>query len=506
MSKIQSIQPNYQPKSKQGQTKFAQNPSFRGGASSLEDKVAEYGRKNIESKIKLSWITQFLQKHKGELQTQGINALFTGTLAPLFIAFNPISKQDDKTKQYTALRQPISAVNSILVSVPLTIMLNQHTEKIASEGAIKSIDLRCCPDSNHLGRIFKKEYKAVKDDKVKLEAWLNDFSTAEEREKVKHDMKLLYPNSKEQTLEKQVHKSIMELYVKKKQEKATAFYTELLYKDPVALRNNSEIQSKVKGLNEYLKENNLHEIDFKKFMKDNFNIEFLTEKIKENGTTKINSELKETAFLKQLKQIKATDFLRKMGLVSCKLGDDGKFTTDKFSEESLRKFLSIQRGEPVIQTLMKTRKICREAAEKEVEALSKMFARHIQYNIDGKMLSEESITLHQMLETLGIEPKTFMEDVKTKKASVVMEEFAKKLKGLDGLVGTETKDIASQLMKIRTKVLTAKFGGIKQYVGIFFNLGIVAITCTTLNWAYPRIVEKLFPSLVKDENKKGENK
>lgn len=513
MSKVQLIQQKYQPNStlKQVQMKTPKKPNFTGEFSTLEETVAKYGRENIESKIGVhGWLnrtTKFLQKNKGELQSQGINAVCTFFLSPIFIAFNPFSNQDEKTKQYTALRQPISAINSLIVSVPLTMLLNNHTEKIASKGYIKSVDLRSCPDKNYLERIFKSEYKKVKNEsKTKIEEFLNTFSSSEDRAKIEHDMKLLYPDIKGEKLAKQVHKGIIELYVKKKQKEATAFYTELMYKDPNILRSNADIKSKVENLDDYLKENSLHEVDFQELMKNNFKIDFIKDKTKENGKNKINFELKEGAFLERIKEIKASDFLRKMGLVACEISDDGKYTTDKFSEENLRKFLSIKREDPVIQQYMKTHNMRRNAAAEEIHAFGKMFARHMQYMVDGKILKEESLTLEQMLETLDIKPNEFMEDVKNKKVAFVLEKFAKKLNGMEGLVGAETKDFATQLMKLRTKVINAKFGGVKQYVGIFFNLGIVAITCTTLNWMYPRIIEKLFPSLLKVDKKTGGNK
>lgn len=508
MSKIQSIQPSNRQTlgANKNSNKFAAlNPTFKGGASNLEEIVAEYGRKNIEPRIGikgwLSTATQFLQKNKGELQSQGINAFFTFFLSPIFIAFNPFSREDDKTKQYTALRQPISAINALLVSVPLTMLINQHTEKIASEGAIKDLDLRVCPDKNYLEKIYKKEYNNVKSSQDSLEKFLNTFSSAEDRAKVKHDTKLMFPDMKEEKLNKQVEKGVVELFIKNKQKEAANFYTELLYKDPNLLRANEQVKNRVKNLDSYLRENNLHEVDLKDFMKEHFNIEF----IKENG--KINLELKEQAFLEKMHKIKAIDFLRKMGFVACDITpEDGKYTTDKFSERNLQEFLSTKRSAPVVEVLQKTHKISKTTAAAEVEALSKFFSRQIQYNVDGELIRNESITLHQLVKTLGIRPESFMEDVKNKKTGAFIEGFAKKLQGLKGIVGTETKDIATQLMKLKTRTLTAKFGGTKQYVGIFFNLFISAIACTTLNWAYPRIVENLFPSLLKKNKKEGGSK
>ena len=45
----------------------------------------------------------------GEYEIVG-NGIGTAFVAPIFIAFNPIAKQDPKKKKYSAMRQPISAI------------------------------------------------------------------------------------------------------------------------------------------------------------------------------------------------------------------------------------------------------------------------------------------------------------------------------------------------------------------------------------------------------------
>lgn len=516
MLRVEQKQPNYLQNFSQKKSNPSHKPSFEGKNQEITDFVKEFVKKNNVDKVGfhgwLSSLSQFLARNKGEIQTQAVNAVFTCTLAPAFIAFNPISKQDEKTKKYTALRQPISALNTILISVPLTTLINHHTERLASIGHLKSIDLRSNPNSDYLGRIFEKEYKKVKNNKNELETFLNNNGISKEaREKLEKEIKDTFPQYEGVKLEKEIKKGWKELYIKHTQKKASEFFTELLHEKPENLVNNTNITGKlteyhIENLNDYLKENNLHEIDSSKFIKDHFDFDFFEEKLTENGKAKIKLELKEEAFGKKIKQINAIDFLRKIGFVGYEIEDDGKLKSGSIPEENLKTFLLQKRQEPVAEFLKNAHNITSETATKEAEEIGKMTSRNMQFTINGKIIEEESITLEKMLDTLKIKKSEFIEDINTKKIAEFMEKYAKKLVGMEGLTGTSVKDIAKQLIQNNKKPLERKFSGVKNYVGIFFNLGIAAIACTTLNWTYPRIVEKLFPSLAKNDSPKGGKK
>lgn len=499
MSKIQTIMPNHFGDQKIGNvnrevippmTRKSKNLSFGNGQTELTEFVRKtYGPKHIENKIGykgwISWLSQKLQKNKGEIQSQLMNAIFTCTLAPAMIAFNPLSKTDEKTKKYSAWRQPISALNAVTVGLAMTKPVDMFMEWVGSKGYIEGADIRVRPDDKYLGRKFNKEYRNVKNDKAKLEEFLNSFSSEKERLDARNDVKDLFPNASERKINNNTLGKIKDLYVKNEQKKAKEFFTELLYKDINNLQNDDIIKKKsiihnVSNLDEYLKKNNLQEIGFKDLAKDNLKIKFFEEKIKENGKTRINIELKENAFIEQLKKMDAVDFVRNLGLVKYERDDnEGAIKKGSFTEEDLREFLVKKPEDPSIK--------------------------------------KEPIKAYQLLTEIGVNPeKEFVEDVKNEKASTVLTKLANKLKGLKDLVGEEVKDgggiktelkhIASQLMVNNIYAAKAKFGGIKQYGALFFNLFGAAISCAALNWMYPRIVEKIAPDLVKDDAKKGGNK
>lgn len=528
MSRVEMITSGYLPCSNSKNKKSTQTMTFCSNSQTLEEIVKSYGKTNIEGKIGikgwLSRITQALNKNKGEVQTQFINAFFTATVAPLFIAFNPISKQDKKTKEYTALRQPISAINAILISVPLTTLINRHTEMIASKGFIKSLDLRSCPDESYLKTLFAQDYNKVKGNPNELDKFLNSFSTAESRTAKEKEIRENFPKAGNWRLKNEQKKGLADLYVKAKQKEATDFYTKLMYENPDILRNNPEIRARVSDLDDYLSRNNLHELDFGKLMKDKFGVEFITEKIKEGGKTKEILHLKENALDKKIKEIKGIDFLRELGFVEATIGEDGKYTADSFSEEDLRRFIDRIDEEKKGKTFEahitdekgRIHTIKGEFSEETLRNQGKLKARQTERAVGSELLNRNTISLYDLIKaTFGNQDKKQFENlVKNNKTAEVIEIFVQKLKGMDKLIGVKHKgsvptliDVSKQMMKLKNKIFKSKFGGTKQYVGIFFNLGIVAITCTTLNWAYPRIVEKLFPSLLADDKpKKGGNK
>ena len=159
MSKIQIINQNYQQKNvkfSQNRAKYNQNTSFVGlDANDTEKIIKGVGEKIDESfahnpiKKMTNFFSKLLSKNEGEIQSQVINAVFTTTLAPFFIAFNPFSTQDKKTKEYTALRQPISAAVAITGGFALTSLTNSWVEKLGSEGDLgRFIDMRIAPDKN----------------------------------------------------------------------------------------------------------------------------------------------------------------------------------------------------------------------------------------------------------------------------------------------------------------------------------------------------------------------
>ncbi|MBQ2871039.1 hypothetical protein IJE86_05010 [bacterium] len=115
------------------------NKSVAFGA--LPSRVSASAKDSIAKEINASMpgYIKFMDKLrclKGEAGSIIINALGTGLVAPIFIAFNPLSKTDEDTKKYTALRQPVSAVLAILIQAGLTKPLGNFYDYLANEGKL----------------------------------------------------------------------------------------------------------------------------------------------------------------------------------------------------------------------------------------------------------------------------------------------------------------------------------------------------------------------------------
>lgn len=96
-----------------------------------------------------------LGKNNGEILNSIVTAVGTAFVAPIFIAFNPFSKEDKETKVYSAFRQPISAVLALAAQIGINIKFNNWLDTLASTGKLQRADLTAKPKASHLKRIFK---------------------------------------------------------------------------------------------------------------------------------------------------------------------------------------------------------------------------------------------------------------------------------------------------------------------------------------------------------------
>ncbi|MFA7658021.1 MAG: hypothetical protein WCY19_01150 [Candidatus Gastranaerophilaceae bacterium] len=472
MSRIQSVQQNYQKSNNyQRQAKPAQHPSF--GAEvlpRLKDLPAEAQniildgiRPEIKKKIgRMGWIYQRLADTSGEMQNQSINAIFTSTLAPFWIAFNPFTKKSKEDKEYLALRQPISALIAISGGFAMTVGINRFMDKIYNDGYNKDIDLRPCPNKTYIKRKFKRDHSINK-------------------------------NKAEQLKD----------YIKKIQDERREFFAFLISEEnpESILKGIDELQEKqkikvpnldtAKKINEYLDANNLNKLKFGDFLKNRFGFEF-----HENG------KFKPIAVESTLSKVNAMDFLEEMGLVE----------KGKVSEDELRKTLAIyqqERNIGAIEAEIFNEKVLRkDGAKKLQEIAGKIASRITQMTVGEEIGKARSISLGQFFHQLQYkadngELQKLMDMSMADVLAEFKDKFEGKLKGFNNKAGL--KEFAENMLKINAKRLEKHAKNYKNYTNIFFNLFATAITCTILNWAYPRIVKGVFPNLVKDD-KKGGNK
>lgn len=495
MSKIQAVNYQQQPKLAQPHANHASAQSFGHGLSDLPKPVQDILTKGVGSRIstrlgKIGKVYTWLSDTQGEIQTQAINNLFTASLAPAMIAFNPFTKQDEKTKKYTAWRQPISAVIAMTAGLAMTLGINKFMENTYHQGYLETIDLRMIPDKNYL----KKTY----------------YKTEEKRGFFSRSWRLL----------KGEENPRRDKFIKDVQEERLNFFTRLMTEAPENIKfdektkailvNGEDLQAgqKIrvpgfetkKALDKFIQANSFHNKTFGQFLKERFGFEFFPD-----------GELKPNITDAKLSDIKAMDFLKEMGLID-----------EKVSETELRKGLGVMQQSRKIEEvreIFKRIKMNQDDASHLLEVIGKNTTRVTQLYMGEQLGKAKATTMGQLLHQLGIDlaseggNKSVLQ--KATESSMVKAVNGLK-KNLDDLNINGFKENADasyfikNILKNSTKRMAEHAKNYQKYAGIGFNLITTGVSCYILNWAYPRIMDRFFPELTVSKQKpdavKGGNK
>ncbi len=117
-------------------------------------------------------IIQFIRKFgvlTGEVPNILINAIGTGLVAPIFIKYNFLSKSDEDTRTYSALRQPVSAILAILIQgglvLPFDRLMNNMSNKGEWDGHI--FNKTGFQDLKYIEKTIKKQNPKLPKDEIK---------------------------------------------------------------------------------------------------------------------------------------------------------------------------------------------------------------------------------------------------------------------------------------------------------------------------------------------------
>lgn len=119
--------------------------AFSSAASAVTRKVASKGAtaaaKSVTGDIinnlpRLPRLLAKLKQLNGETLSILTTAIGTAFVAPVFIAFNPLSKESKETKMYSAMRQPISAVIAVGAQLGITSQFNKWVANLAKNGKL----------------------------------------------------------------------------------------------------------------------------------------------------------------------------------------------------------------------------------------------------------------------------------------------------------------------------------------------------------------------------------
>lgn len=486
MSTIQPINYQNQPKLAKQNANYASAQSF--GLNWLKPKaMGDYAKlgltgdeieiaKTCEGKIVGAGtrLAEFLSRNESEVEKQLINAAFTSTLAPLVIGWNPFSKQDEETKKYMAVRQPISAVVAIAGGIALTMPIESWFARRCSMGGNQWLDLRMAPDKSYLKKQVKKENPGIKGKALATK-------------------------------------------IEEKQKEVKNFFANLISEEPENISiDNGKVKIDVTDgkplvmeipniidkpqLDAYLEKHSLHKRSFRDFLKETIGLELFDD-----------GEIKPGAWKETENNVSAMDFLRKIGIA----GKATQVGEKCFDEDHLRKTLGLYRQEKT--TIPEVEREAGKGAFKNtkgvVQAIIKETVRNDQM-MKGKDFADETATLGQLFFRLQLQDQDDrLNQLMKLNIADALDELAEPLRihKISGFKLTaDVKDFAKNIIENKSEILTKRFKVYKDFFSIGSNLLIVAATCTALNWIYPRFVETFLPNLVKSDKKpqdvKGGNK
>ena len=455
---------------------MVKTPNFTGSLSPAAQSLV------YDTLVSKHKIFDKLSKTAGEVQNILFIGLGTTFVAPIFIAYNPLSHQDEKTKKYSALRQPISAVIATAMGLGINIPVANAFNRMAAEGKLQKFNMEAKPPSDYL----RNRYNSIQ----------KNFSNLNERDKKYLDM-------------------VNDGSIKDVKEFAKKYSDFQKFIDAVHIKTEESAAAKLldpKNLDKGLRNMNL-----KDFMVNNLKVKTHPHEEKQLNPDYVKKYMKNTS---------ASVFLKEMGInadeatVRTFLGKN--FYIDKFENEikdnqklAGEMFNIIKKNsqendfagfdEKKLEKLFKdsiSKKGFDEFERKTISRLSELW-------VDEKTKGEEKISVKTLFKVLGIEDDFHKHPILDSKMDKFLLWVDKNLaEGIlaDGLknqfVEKETAESSKKLLKFagqiaKNAVQTAEsnFKSYSKLQGIVLSLATLPFACGALNWSYPRIMEKCFPKL-----------
>lgn len=466
--KVDKIYQNYESKGRYNQRIPASyNVNFaKKTPTSLNGKIMDSlpDKNTIKFMKKLEWL-------KGEIGGILITAIGTGLVAPFPIAYNPFvnppdgateeeKKDVENTKKYTAMRQPISAVLAILFQVSALKPIDKFLDVIFNNPEYAKhvgvhVDQSTINGKSYIEKLAKekikkenpslkgKEYEALLETTKKeiensqINKVANEF---QQTGKIKIGERVLDNKSLAELVNSQIDEYIKDAKALKIDNNGLAFYSD---------------RAKI------LMENEAHLAEiFKDAPKDSTKI---TDFVKNLRNKEKNSDVKMLLdeILARPADIQHNRIQRTLDRIECiKHMCDGKYSYEKYIDA------------------MSTRNA----------KLDNLITEFMHAKIkDPKLATDEGIkkSIETVTETCRFDKSnslmhTILHDTDT-------FHFDK-----EKLSGKIHKDITQKYKDF----VRNHYKGLNQIIKIVIGVGItLPITCNVLNWVYPRIMDKFFPSL-----------
>lgn len=462
-------------------------PSFTG-AQSFTKEITEglYHARTIRRMESLKWL-------KGEIGGILITAFGTGFVAPIFIGFNPFTRppknatkeqkeEFNNTKKYTAMRQPISAGLAILFQAGVQKYIDKGLDKVFNDPEIAkfarvNLDQSRLNTETRVKDIVTKEMKAAgkkkplaifaifsNEAKEQRKAYKDEFSSLV---KAKQDAQIevvakdfestgfIKPgernveNSKvAELVNKQIDEYIQDaIKLKKTEDKQIPYY---LKRGKILVGNREKLRE---ILNPLINANSVTEEKLKELIAQNENIpevKMILEEIKNKP--------------EDLRMHRITRTVQRIETLEKLLGRD-LLIDGKFNKESYRKKL-----------------IARNNVLSDI--ISKLAGQKFE-NVQAADECAIKKAVEKIAEICDFSKRTANEKEILKNTDTFGEE-----------IGTLTSKIFKDVTKRYKKLVANNYTSWNQIskigIGVFITL---PITCTALNWVYPRFMEIFCPKL-----------
>lgn len=398
---------------------------------------------------------QSLGLNDGENLNNIVTAVGTSAVAPIFIRYNPISKEDKETKGYTAMRQPISAVIALAFQIPIMTAYNKWIDGHATRLGVEEMDLSAKPPKSVLKPIALQDYKIYRrntlkngDTLMKKSEWVNQrvidyqddaFYSELSRLRKKmgntkiNDFDLVKPDDFK-AAKKDIYRKVLTEDFK------------LAEADIAKIKELDDVKTNGKKI---LKLKNISYSDF---------VEKLDERAKELSIQRVNKKISESAKIK---------------LETSKLF---KSMSEKFAEAKAEIYSAIDPKAP-------NKKAALDAVETQIESVKKSIYDDTIASLETKL---------QSFEKGSINHTNYEAALKKLKRSGCIDKI--KYHGLN-ITDVEQSVRIKEFLTAKINKSQVKLSDFKKISGIAVGLAILPITCGILNWAYPRIMERYFPEL-----------
>lgn len=482
----QNYTANWRANYQQNQKAQAAQPQFKGGLS-YSERIAESlpHAKTIKAMKSLEWL-------KGEIGGILITAFGTGLVAPIFIGFNPFvkapknatpeqKKENENTKLYTAMRQPISAALAIVFQASVQKYIDKGLDKVfnnpkISKYARTNLDQQELNTKTYIQSKVKKAMKKDGETKPSLIKSLFSKKAKEQRKAYVENFNAKVENIQNEQIDNIARKfqetgkiNIGERYLGwRSTSKLVNDQIDSYIQDARALQKTPEKIAKYINRAELLTNNEagIRNV-FGQISEQNVTGDVQKLLAKESNPD-IKTLLQE--ILNKPEDLRYSRVQRTLQRIDCiKTMCGGNFTRDKYKNALVeRNGILADRIVELTGAKLDTKTADQKAVKEAIEKIAQQCSfKDVEGSIQRSVLCDTD---------------TFGKDL----SKITKKVYKDITKGYKKLVENNYKSW-NQFTKIG--------------VGVFITL---PITCTALNWVYPRFMDIFFPSLSGADEKKPE--